>query len=73
VGLEPATGAAVTAVAGVVEAVPASMAFVLGAVLASTDPVTVSALGAAAVPATPAPGGEHNLDLEATRLSDDHR
>ena len=35
----------VAAVTGAVAAVPASMAFVLGAVLASTDPVAVSALG----------------------------
>ena len=40
-----ASAAAVAAVAGAVAAVPASMAFVLGAVLASTDPVAVSALG----------------------------
>jgi hypothetical protein len=44
VGLVLASAAAVTAVAGV-SAVPASMAFVLGAVLASTGPVAVSALG----------------------------
>jgi NhaP-type Na+/H+ or K+/H+ antiporter len=35
----------VAAVTGAVAGVPASMAFVLGAVLASTDPVAVSALG----------------------------
>jgi len=45
VGLVLASAAAVAAVAGAVTAVPASMAFVLGAVLASTDPVAVSALG----------------------------
>jgi Na+/H+ antiporter len=45
VGLVLASAAAVAAVAGAVAAVPVSMAFVLGAVLASTDPVAVSALG----------------------------
>jgi monovalent cation/hydrogen antiporter len=45
VGLVLASAAAVAAVAGVLAAIPASMAFVLGAVLASTDPVAVSALG----------------------------
>jgi monovalent cation/hydrogen antiporter len=45
VGLVLASAAAVGAVAGAVAAVPAAMAFVLGAVLASTDPVAVSALG----------------------------
>jgi CPA1 family monovalent cation:H+ antiporter len=45
VGLVLASAVAVAAVAGAVAAVPASMAFVLGAVLASTDPVAVSALG----------------------------
>ncbi len=45
VGLVLASAAAVAAVAGTVAAIPASMAFVLGAVLASTDPVAVSALG----------------------------
>jgi Na+/H+ antiporter len=45
VGLVLASAAAVAAVAGVVAGIPASMAFVLGAVLASTDPVAVSALG----------------------------
>ena len=45
VGLVLASAAAVAAVAGLVAAIPASMAFVLGAVLASTDPVAVSALG----------------------------
>ena len=45
VGLVLASAAAVAAVASVVAAVPVSMAFVLGAVLASTDPVAVSALG----------------------------
>src|SRR5262249_59428760 len=45
VGLVPASAAAVAAVAGVVASLSASMAFVLGAVLASTDPVAVSALG----------------------------
>ncbi len=45
VGLVLATAAAVAAVAGTVAALSVSMAFVLGAVLASTDPVAVSALG----------------------------
>ena len=45
VGLVLASAAAVAAVAGAVAGIPASMAFVLGAVLASTDPVAVSALG----------------------------
>ena len=45
VGLVLASAAAVAAVTWAVVAVPASMAFVLGAVLASTDPVAVSALG----------------------------
>ena len=45
VGLVLASAAAVAAVTWAVAAVPASMAFVLGAVLASTDPVAVSALG----------------------------
>ncbi len=45
VGLVLASAAAVAAVAGAVAPLPASMAFVLGAVLASTDPVAVSALG----------------------------
>jgi len=45
VGLVLASAAAVAAVAWAVAAVPVSMAFVLGAVLASTDPVAVSALG----------------------------
>jgi len=45
VGLVLASAAAVAAVTWTVAAVPASMAFVLGAVLASTDPVAVSALG----------------------------
>ena len=45
VGLVLASAAAVAAVAGAVAAIPVSMAFVLGAVLASTDPVAVSALG----------------------------
>jgi CPA1 family monovalent cation:H+ antiporter len=40
-----ASAAAVAAVAWAVAAVPAGLAFVLGAVLASTDPVAVSALG----------------------------
>ncbi len=44
-GLVLASAAAVAAVAAAVAAVPVSMAFVLGAVLASTDPVAVSALG----------------------------
>jgi CPA1 family monovalent cation:H+ antiporter len=45
VGLVLASAAAVAVVAGVVASLSASMAFVLGAVLASTDPVAVSALG----------------------------
>jgi monovalent cation/hydrogen antiporter len=45
VGLVLASAAAVAAVAGAVTGIPASLAFVLGAVLASTDPVAVSALG----------------------------
>jgi len=45
VGLVLASAVAVAAVAGAVAGIPASMAFVLGAVLASTDPVAVSALG----------------------------
>jgi monovalent cation/hydrogen antiporter len=45
VGLVLASAAAVAAVAGAVAPLSASMAFVLGAVLASTDPVAVSALG----------------------------
>jgi len=45
VGLVLASAAAVAAVTWAVAAVPASMAFILGAVLASTDPVAVSALG----------------------------
>jgi len=45
VGLVLASAGAVAAVTGAVAAVPAGMAFVLGAVLASTDPVAVSALG----------------------------
>ncbi len=45
VGLVLASAAAVAAVAGALAAIPASLAFVLGAVLASTDPVAVSALG----------------------------
>ena len=45
VGLVLASAAAIAAVARAVAAIPASMAFVLGAVLASTDPVAVSALG----------------------------
>ncbi len=45
VGLVLASAAAVAAVTWAVAAVPVSMAFVLGAVLASTDPVAVSALG----------------------------
>jgi len=44
VGLVAASAAAVAAVAGAVAPLSASMAFVLGAVLASTDPVAVSAL-----------------------------
>jgi monovalent cation/hydrogen antiporter len=43
-GLVLASAAAVAAVAGAVASLSASMAFVLGAVLASTDPVAVSAL-----------------------------
>jgi monovalent cation/hydrogen antiporter len=45
VGLVLASAAAVAGVLAAVSAVPLSMAFVLGAVLASTDPVAVSALG----------------------------
>jgi monovalent cation/hydrogen antiporter len=45
VGLVLASAAAVAVVARAVAAVPVSLAFVLGAVLASTDPVAVSALG----------------------------
>jgi monovalent cation/hydrogen antiporter len=45
VGLVLSSAAAVAAVAGAVAPIPAGMAFVLGAVLASTDPVAVSALG----------------------------
>jgi len=45
VGLVLASAAAVAAVTWAVADVPVSMAFVLGAVLASTDPVAVSALG----------------------------
>ena len=44
VGLVLASAAAVAAVAGAVASLSLSMAFVLGAVLASTDPVAVSAL-----------------------------
>ncbi|MBV9846244.1 MAG: Na+/H+ antiporter, partial [Kutzneria sp.] len=44
VGLVLASAAAVGMVAAVVAPLPASMAFVLGAVLASTDPVAVAAL-----------------------------
>ena len=45
VGLVLASAAAAATVTWAVAAVPVSMAFVLGAVLASTDPVAVSALG----------------------------
>ncbi|KAA2261469.1 Na+/H+ antiporter [Solihabitans fulvus] len=45
VGLVLASAAAVGAVASLVAPLPTSMAFVLGTVLASTDPVAVSALG----------------------------
>jgi monovalent cation/hydrogen antiporter len=45
VGLVLASALAVAAVAGAVASLSLSMAFVLGAVLASTDPVAVSALG----------------------------
>jgi monovalent cation/hydrogen antiporter len=45
VGLVLASAVAVAAVLAAVTAVPLAMAFVLGAVLASTDPVAVSALG----------------------------
>jgi monovalent cation/hydrogen antiporter len=45
VGLVLASAVAVAAVAGAVASLSLSMAFVLGAVLASTDPVAVSALG----------------------------
>ncbi|WP_441249167.1 Na+/H+ antiporter [Kitasatospora sp. McL0602] len=44
-GLVLASAFAVGAVAAAVTALPVSMAFVLGAVLASTDPVAVTALG----------------------------
>jgi len=44
VGLVAASAAAVAAVAVVVAGLPVGLAFVLGAVLASTDPVAVSAL-----------------------------
>jgi Na+/H+ antiporter len=44
-GLVVASAAAVGVVAAAVAQLPASMAFVLGAVLASTDPVAVTALG----------------------------
>ncbi len=44
-GLVLASAVAVAAVARAVTPLPGSMAFVLGAVLASTDPVAVSALG----------------------------
>ncbi|GIH15553.1 Na+/H+ antiporter [Rugosimonospora africana] len=45
IGLVIASAAAVGVVASAVAGLPASMAFVLGAVLASTDPVAVTALG----------------------------
>ncbi|OIV36334.1 Na+/H+ antiporter [Mangrovactinospora gilvigrisea] len=45
VGLVLASAAVVGAVASWVAPLPASMAFVLGAILASTDPVAVTALG----------------------------
>ena len=45
VGLVMASAAAVATVAGTVASLSVSIAFVLGAVLASTDPVAVSALG----------------------------
>jgi len=45
VGLVLASAGAVAGVLTAITAVPLSMAFVLGAVLASTDPVAVSALG----------------------------
>jgi len=45
VGLVLASAGAVAGLLAAVTAVPLSMAFVLGAVLASTDPVAVSALG----------------------------
>src|SRR2546430_6218403 len=44
-GLVLASAAAVSLVASVVTPLPGAMAFVLGAVLASTDPVAVTALG----------------------------
>lgn len=44
-GLVVASAAAVAVVANVLTSLPLGMAFVLGAVLASTDPVAVSALG----------------------------
>src|SRR5581483_6262402 len=45
VGLVQTSAAGVAAVASAVAGLPLSLAFVLGAVLASTDPVAVSALG----------------------------
>ena len=45
VGLVLASAGVVAAVAGLVTPLPLSMAFLLGAVLASTDPVAVAALG----------------------------
>jgi CPA1 family monovalent cation:H+ antiporter len=45
IGLVAASAAAVGAVSTLVAGLPATMAFVLGAVLASTDPVAVTALG----------------------------
>lgn len=45
VGLVAATAAAVAAVTVTITSIPLSSAFVLGAVLASTDPVAVTALG----------------------------
>jgi len=45
VGLVLASAGAVAVVAGLVTPLPLSMAFLLGAVLASTDPVAVTALG----------------------------
>jgi Na+/H+ antiporter len=44
-GLVLASAAAVGAVAAAITGLPATMAFVLGAILASTDPVAVTALG----------------------------
>jgi CPA1 family monovalent cation:H+ antiporter len=45
IGLVLATAAAIGAIVMAITPLPASMAFVLGAILASTDPVAVTALG----------------------------